>query len=340
MANYVPSDLVKGQGLLSSKFNSGELRFREPVTFMEFVRQSNIMFPIAGSLRTREDRAVSAYFKNRTSRALGSTRTHNHTGTKGDSTELALTWDTKDDKFAHSLKQADANLLSLPEMMSNELENVVGNFAEGLETDAVNYLFNNRSGVNGGTSEGTFDATDDTFEIASADINRAVQITKSNMKENKYHGVYTIFCDTVSFNKFEEQANQGTGNSTNLSFQYSGVQFVHSIELGALGAALVSAYAAGYWIAVPEGMISALDWIPVQNRQGISTKENMYGTFINPVDGLTYAVHSYEQRADESASGGYTQDVLTEVEISVDIDFEHAPLTAAGETPLLAFAIV
>lgn len=340
MANYVPSDLVKAQGIITQRFQDAESRFREPVTFMEFVRQSNIMFPDSRILRTREDRSVSAYFKNRTSRALGSARSHNHTGVKGDSTELALSWTTYEDKFANSLKQADKNVFSNAEMIANEFENVVANFAEGLETAAVSYLFNNRSGVNNGTSEGTFDATDDVFEIATANIDRAVQITKSNMKENKYHGAYTIFCDTIAYNKFEEQANQGTGNSTNLSFQYSGVKFVHSIELFALMNGLVSAYAAGSWIAVPDGMIAALDWIPVQNREGVDTKENMYSTMINPVDGLTYALHSYEQRADESAAGGYTQDVLTEVQISVDIDLEHAPLTTADETPLLAYAIV
>ena len=340
MANYVPSDLVKAQGILLERFQSAELRYREPVTFMEFVRQSQIMLPDSRILRTREDRAVSAYFKNRTSRALGSARVHNSSGTKGDSTELSLSWTTYSDKFANSLKQADNNVFSLPEMLANEFQNVIANFAEGLETAAVNYAFSNRTGVNNGTSQGTFDATDDVFDIATADIEQAVQITKANMRENKYYGAYTIFCDTISYNLFEKQANQGTGNSTNLSFQYNGVKFINSIELGALAAALTVPRTAGFWVAIPDGMIASLNWIPKQNREGIDTKEGVYSSMMNPVDGLDYSMFSYEQRADESASGGYTQDILTEVEVSIDIALEHAPLTTANETPLLAYALV
>ena len=66
----------------------------------------------------------------------------------------------------------------------------------------------------------------------------------------------------------------------------------------------------------------------------------MYGQILNPIDGLSYAVHTYRERADGSASGGYTQDVKIETELSLDIAYEHAPLSVADETPLLAFALV
>ena len=44
--------------------------------------------------------------------------------------------------------------------------------------------------------------------------------------------------------------------------------------------------------------------------------------------------------ANGSSLGGYTQDVKIETEISLDIAYEHAPLSTASETPLLAFALV
>jgi len=67
---------------------------------------------------------------------------------------------------------------------------------------------------------------------------------------------------------------------------------------------------------------------------------NIYGSILNPVDGLQYAIHSYEQRANGTSVNGYTQDVLTEVEVSLDVALQHAPLSTAGETPLMAFALV
>ena len=66
----------------------------------------------------------------------------------------------------------------------------------------------------------------------------------------------------------------------------------------------------------------------------------MYGSLANPVDGLQYGVHMYETRADGTAVNGYTQDVLTEVEVSIDIALEKAPLSVAGASPIHAFALV
>lgn len=342
MANYTPSNLVAAQARLQGQFQNNELRFNTPATFLEFIRQSPIMIPNYEELRTREDRTVNTYFRDRTARALGTGRTHNHTGPKGDTTVFTPAWTTYNDEFSISLKQADNNIYTFQDMFNNEIENAVINFSEGMETNAVAHIFNNRSGVNiDASGEGSFNGAQDTYEITEAtNGERAVQITKSVMKENKYRGPITIFCDTVAFNKFEKDANQGGGNSENLSFQFSGVRFVHSIELGALAAALGAPYVTGFWIAVPEGSLAALPWIPVQNRRGTVTKIQTYGTIINPIDGLTYAIHDYPVAEDGTATGGYTQDELTQFEISCDFALEDAPLNVATETVLQAFAMV
>jgi len=66
----------------------------------------------------------------------------------------------------------------------------------------------------------------------------------------------------------------------------------------------------------------------------------MYSSLINPIDGRTYAVHSYETRADDSANNGFTQDVVTQFEVSIDLAPELAPLTTADETVLQAVALI
>lgn len=341
MANRTTANLLKAQAKLVGAFQSAELRYRYPATYLALKQNSPIMFPNYDVLRTREDRTVETLFNKRASRALGTSgRVHNHTGSKADTSTLTPTWTVYDDVFNMSLKQADNSHYNAQEQLNSELMNIVANFMEGYETAATAYLFNNRSGVNAATAEGTFDATDDVFEIAEAKESRAIQITKIALDANKYPAGATIFCDSISYAKFEYQAAQGASNQTNLSFQFNGVTFVHSVELGALGAGLVSAYAKGFWIVVPTGMVATLPWIPVQNRNGVVTKENEYTSFINPVDGETYAIHTYETRADDSANNGYTQDVVTQYQVSQDLAFAKAPLTAAGETPILAFAIV
>jgi len=340
MANRTTANLVKAQAKLIGAFQNAELRFRYPATYLALRAMSPIMFPNYDVLRTREDRTVETNFKARSARALGSARTHNHTGSKGDTATLTPTWASYTDKFNMSLKQADNSLYNADEQMFQELSNTISNFMEGYETASTAYLFNNRSGVNTATAEGTFDATDDVFEIAEAKESRAIQITKIAMDANKYTGGMTVFCDSISYAKFEYQAAQGASNQTNLSFQFGGVTFIHSVELGALAGALVSAYAKGFWIVVPNGMVATLPWIPKQNREGVSTKVSDYSNILNPIDGENYALHTYEVGADDSANNGYTQDVVTQYELSQDLAFTKAPLTTASATPILAYAIV
>ena len=335
--------LVNAQAILLSNFQDAELRSKDNATFRQILQTSNIMLPDYESLRTREDRAVNAKYINRSSRALGGGRAHNHTGPVGTAGSLTPSWTSYDDVFSNTLKQGDNNVFNNTQMLVSEFTNVFLNFNAGLETAATNFLFAGRSGVNIATQEGTFDAADDVFQVTAAtDENRFMQIVSSTMEVNKYRGALDVYCDTVSFNKFKYQANQGSGNSANLSFQFSmgDVNFIHSIELGALGAGLVGAYAKGFCIAVPRGTVAALPWIPVQNRMGHVDSEGDYSTIINPADGISYALHTYKQRVDGTATGGYTQDVATEFEVSIDVAFDKAPLSTATESTLQAFALV
>jgi hypothetical protein len=241
-----------------------------------------------------------------------------------------------------SLKQADNSLFNADEQLFSEISNAVSNFMEGYETAATSYLFTNRTAVVATVSEATFitAGTVNAYEIASANESRAMQITKIAMQTNKYPEGFTVFCDSVAYAKFEYQAAQGISNSANLSFQFNGVTFVHSVELNALAVAVKAGHTKGYWIVVPDGTVSTLPWIPKQNRVGVETTVGNYSNIINPIDGESYALHTYVTAADDSANNGYTQDVVTQYEISQDMSFAKAPLTVATETPIIAFAII
>lgn len=340
MANYASANLTKAQTLLSQMFNAGEKAFRQPVVFNEFRKSAEIMIPSHNIVRTREDRPVEVNYLKRTARSLGTGgRLHNHTGAKGDSGIITPSWQAYDDKFKYSLKQGDTNVYDLDMQIANELSNVIANFAEGLESAATTFLHTERSGVNAYDRQGKFNGSTDVFEILAAAESRAVQITKTMMDFNKFQGMgYVVFCDSVAYDKFESYANQGTGNSTNTSFQFSGVTFVKAFDLDALAVAL--GYTQGYWITAPVGTFAVLDWIPKQNREGIETKVNAYGSLLNPVDGLIYATHEYEERADDSDNNGYSQDVVKQVQVSVDLAFESAPLSVANKSVFKAGAIV
>ncbi len=342
MANYTTANLVKAQVALQQAFATQDRRFRNPEVWKAFVASGDAMIPNIAQLRTREDRAVEANYYKRSSRALGSARAHNHTGVHGDSGVLTPTFATYSDKFSMTLKQTDTSVLQ--DQLNNEYMNVVANFMEGLDDVASDALVNNRTGVNVAAVNGSFDGTNDVYEIdytLTDNAMLAMQTAKTVMDINKYQGSSLMFfCDSISFMKFQVAAAQGAQNSTNYSFQFSGVEFIHDPSLTAKAAAIDASYTLGFFEVVAKGTIGALTWIPKQNREGRTTSVNQYSSFVNPYDGLQYALHTYETRADGTSVNGYTQDVVTEFEVSLDAALELAPLSTADETVVFAFALV
>jgi len=132
------------------------------------------------------------------------------------------------------------------------------------------------------------------------------------------------------------KAQQGQGNSTNLGFQFSGLDVKESIEL------TDSNYAGGVVLAAPVGMTGIIDWIPKQNRNGKGTFDSVLGGYSTVADplgsGLTFAIHGFTERADTSAANGNAQDETTQWEISIDLSPQIAPLTAAGASPVFQIA--
>lgn len=337
MANYAASVLAEAQLILNDRLAGAEKRLKAPANVVgAFMKNTALSIPNVGDLRTKEERPEKAYFHNRTKRSNTSSRTHNHTGAVGDSTEVTLAYSTYGDTFTTSLKRSDNNVFSDAQIMANELENAFKNIYESMDAGALAYLGTNKSTVNAATKNGVFDATNDVFEIANANIARFIQHAKSMLRQNYYPGRSELILDPVLFLEAEHYLNQGSGNSTNTSYQV-GENLWEAITLTDAN------YPDGSGYAIPEGTIGMVDWIPLQNRQGQGSYESYnggYGTIVDPISGLTLAVHGYSQRADTSSAGGDTQDLTTEWEISVDISWNHAQLTPAGETTIFEIGMI
>ncbi len=342
MANFDLSNYVKAQTKVLTDFSSAEMRFRQPELFKLYLRNRDIMTPNYKEVKKSTQRAVESDYFLRQSRVLGSTIEHNHAGAQGDSGVITPTWSLYSDKYSSWLKRPNNSIYDMAELHFSEMSNVIANFTEGLESAASDYTFANRTQVSTAYSDTAWDATDFVHKITeSTNKDGAVNITKLTMDVNKYQGKnYTIVCDPVSFRKFEAQANQGTGNSVNTSFQFSGVSFILDPDLSADAAGLVGNYTAGFWLVIPDGYVSFLDWIEPQYVQGVNSKEATFGSIINPIDSLQYGLHTYEERADGTAFGGYAQDLKIETQIHIQGAFEVAPLSVANATPITAFAFV
>ncbi len=342
MSIYSSTGLVKAQMMINGAIGAQDKRYRSPESWLLFMRSSQSFLKDFASLRVRDDKADEANWFTRTSRALGTTITHNHTGTVGDTGVLTLNWGTYSDKFAKTTKQADGKIINADQVINNELENCFINFIEQLDDEASDFLVNNRSNINPAALNGAFDATNFVYEINATNYGTsAIAITKRVMDINKYQGVMMVIsCDSIAFTEFERQAAQGAQNATNYAFQFNGVTFIHDPSLTAKAAAIDATYTKGFWMAIPDGTIGATQFIEPIYKRGEVTQVNRYGSLTNPIDGSQLGIHMYDTRADGTSKGGAPQDVVTEVQIYQEVAFVKAPLSTATETTIQAFAFV
>jgi hypothetical protein len=322
MANFDVSNLITAQTMVSDKYKQPEMRMKPAPAFDLLTSNDNFLIVGAETLKTRDDRAIEAHLLARTKRSAGSGRTHNHTGTIDDSQKVTLTWTTKSDKFAISLKLLDKSLFDFNTVLANKFEQACMNILEDKETEAIAYLRAQRATQQPAALKGaTFEDTNDAVEISSANANSFLQRVKSIMKQNYFGGQMDVIADSNMQIAFDFQAAQGGGNATNLVYQFPGARIIESVELAD------SNYSNGIVLAMPSQSVAALNWIPKQNREGwgdYNDHTGGYGTFTYL--GYTFAVHGYALRADTSASNGDTQDVTMEFEVSLDSSFNKSPL--------------
>lgn len=349
MANFVESNLVAAQAKFASRFSELELRRKQNPALVMALKNLTATIPDHIQLRTREDRAVNAYLFKRRGSSNGTARAARPSGSKGNSVQVGLTWQTLAETFQISMKQGDNNVFSYQEMLMNEMLQAAQNLHDRLGTLFLNHLISNRNQLNLADPQGaSWNGTADAYEVNAADQTFFFQKLASIMKQHYYRGQLDVIADSLAFQKAQQLRAQGAQNATNLTFQFDELNIVNTTEN------ILSGYN-GTALAMPAGSFAALPWIPKQNRQGYGDYESYnggYGTMIDPlgatIDGLdengqpvsvplTFAVYAYTQAADDQAANGYTQDQVTTFEISIDVAPTLAPVTGANESVVNAF---
>jgi hypothetical protein len=332
MANFTPSNLVKGQALFNQKFQSGEWRFPDTAVLASMFIGEKANPSLAG-LRRREDRAVSAYFPIR--RALGSAteRLYNHTGARGDSSEVVLSWDSIAETFSISLKQNDSNMLSFEENWAAQLRSAIFNVLQRTDSAKLAQLIADKTQINKGIIQGAFNQEDDVMEVDASASDLFFQNVGQSMRNNLYNNNIMVIADSLATINAKFGSAQGQGNGVNLGFQFNGMNIASTTKL-------IDSDYAGAALAFDMDLAGMIPWIPKQNRKALDPKLAMsfngdFGKVSVPVLDdkgipsytLDFALHSYAQRADTSASNGVKQDVEIEVEVSLDTAYVSAPLS-------------
>jgi hypothetical protein len=337
MANFSTSNLLTAQTIVSDKYKKPEMRMKPAPAFGLLSSNDNFLVVGAETLKTRDDRAIEAHLLSRTKRNSGSARAYNHTGTFDDSQKVTLSWTTKTDKFAISLKLLDKSVFDFNTVLANKLEQACMNILEDKETEAIAYLRAQRTAVSstpsGAVKRATYNSTNTSFEVDATNKSQFYQIVSSILKQHKYSSALDVVADSSLYIDAEYIAAQGSSNSANLAFQFQNKTIVESIELND------SNYDKGVVIAMPKQSVCVLNWIPKQNRNGWGDFNSYVGGFSTfEYLGYTFALHGYASRTDTSSSNGDTQDVTLEFELSLDSSYNKAPLTTANETVIYQIA--
>jgi len=341
MANFTPSNLVKGQAIFNDQFMSGEWRAPDSaaITTANTGAKAN---PSLAGLRSREDRAVDAYFPIRQASTNGTGRAHNHTGNRGDSLDEEITWSTFAESFSISKKMADNNVYDFSQMFAATQKNSLFNLINRVDSWFVSNLISNKTQVNAGGGRGVFDGTADDYQVAAAEQDLFYENVKAMMEQNLYRGNITGIIDSRANVLARNVGNQGTGNQSNLGYQLQGFDQLATTTRSILD---VPATYTESGIFFETGLVGVVPRIPVQNRKALDPERAMSyngdsGSISIPELGMDIAVHAYTERADTSSSNGDTQDEVMQYELSVDVGFVPAPLSNTNETVIFSAGVL
>jgi hypothetical protein len=328
MANFATSALVAGQTKFTQDvINKTEFRLPD-VAATRIMRIAGMHNPSLESVRVSGSRTVNAYFPIRQAATNGSARSALHTGARGDSTSATYSWTTFEEPFSISMNQAQNNVMTFAEMYASARRNAILNILNRIDAFAVSSLLSDKSGYNVGGANGTFNATDDVYEVANADKDYFFSEVKTMMEQNLYMGALVGVVDAKGKELARRVGNQGTGNSTNLSYTVDGYTAItpstRTIVSGTEGSG----------IFFDPSTVALVPWVQPDYRKSINPELAMNGVngdrgsfSIPELPGITFMEKIYTGQSDASSLQGTVDDIKVEVQISVDVAYSAAPIS-------------
>lgn len=346
MANYATSVLAKGQAVVTAENNSPEQRRKVPTVMELALKNQKYSIPNANELRASELRPVEVYYQKDVAAGNATAKTHNHTGSYGDSGKVELTYITHIETIELPRKIAQNNIITYQNMFNNLYEMKWKNLRTRHDNSSLAFLIANRLQMAAATinpqiasaNPGTWNDTNYALEVSANKASRFIQKAKSFMAARYYTGFYDVIADLQMADEFEFAKQQGGGNNTNTSFQFNNANIATTQDV------VDANYANGAVLILPAGRFAALQWNDPLNRSGVNSGENevgMLGTISDPFgSGAVADISMYTKRANTSAdtTGGSTQDIVDEWEISLTIAYALPPLSTTGESVVAEIA--
>ena len=269
-------------------------------------------------------RATRIDYLNRATDTVNSSRASDLTGFVGTSVSDTLTFVTYAREFTISDDAARNNTQKAAKQLAFAIKNARLDIGASIETAAVAKLETFLNTVDVSSPLSTWSGAS-TYRnvVASEDQDRYFNIIETEMGIRDYNGGLQI----INYGTLNEliawQANQGTANSVNLTFQFGNKQFYTSNSL------TNSSDHIGVSYVVEEDSLALVDWIPAKNREGLANHHDFSFTSMPDPFGIfdTFALAIQKKVQNSSSIGGNSQDAVWVYEFSVDVAFYIPTIT-------------
>ena len=326
MAYYLNTVLQASLGLLADQANK-DLRLPQYGATRAFNdRKRNVIVNYETFARQEAEvdlRSTRIDYLRRNTHTVTSSRASDLTGRYGDSTSDTLTFVTYGREFTLSDDNARNNTLGAARQLAAQIKNARMDIGASIETAAIAKLeaFLNTTDVSSPLS--TWSSGSKWNAIANEDQDRYFNIMETEMQMRDYNGGLQIINYGTLNELIKWQANQGSANSNNLTFQYGNKSFYTSNSITNSSDNVGTSY------VVEEDSLALVDWIPAKNREGLinhadfnfTSMPDPFGIF----DNMALAVQHKVQNT--AAYGGNSQDAVWLYELSVDVAFYIPTIT-------------
>lgn len=344
MSNYATAVLAKGQAIVTQRNQIPEQRRKMPTVFELAVKNQDFSIPNAAVLRTSPLRTVEINYFTNVTPGSGTAKAYNHTGTYGDSGNVTIVYVSEVETFGIPRKIADNSIMTYQNIFNNLYEQKWKNLRTRHDDAALAFLYANRLQLAAATVNpqlasaglGQWDDATKSLPINNTDKQLFIQRVKSAMASRFYTGELDIVADLQLAAQFDYASQQGAGNFANIQFQFAGTTIAVTQSL------VDAAYGAGAIFAMPKGALAGLNWNEALNRRGVdggtTDSIGILGTIADPFgSGAIADLSMYTQRSDTSAntSGGSTQDIVDQWELTLTIGYVLPPLATANDSTVM-----
>ena len=269
-------------------------------------------------------RSTRIDYLNRSTDSVGSARASDFSGTPGTSVSDTLTFVTYTREFQISDDAARNNTQKAAKQLANMIVNSRLDIGASIETAAVTKLDAWLNTVDVSSPMSTWAGASTYINaVANEDQDRYYNIMETEMGMRDYNGSLQI----INYGTLNElvawQANQGTANSVNLTFQYGNKNFYTSNSITNSSDHVGTSY------VCEANSLALVDWIPAKNREGLMDHADFSFTSMPDPFGIfdTMALGIQQKVQSSAASGGNTQDAVWVFELSVDVAFYIPTIT-------------